>query len=115
MGRGPWRYIKWFIMKKILGYGVKPQNVLLTILVVILIAWAFFSSGYNDLSFDDGIPPTSYWWLNTLYFSFITYATVGFGDVSPTGWLVIVAMVEGILGVMLNAALIVVIFRKLIR
>ncbi len=50
-----------------------------------------------------------------LYFSVITFATVGYGDLSPSGWAAGCAMLEGLLGVFLNAAFIIVIFRKIIR
>ena len=59
--------------------------------------------------------PFAWSYLNALYFSVITFATVGYGDVRAVGWAAGLAMVEGLLGIALNAALVVVIFRKLIR
>ena len=40
-------------------------------------------------------------YLDTLYFSAITFTTVGYGDVSPTGILKLVASLEGFLGILL--------------
>jgi|GEM_PF-2238553 len=106
---------KWLLYRKVFGYGVKPQNVLITGLIIIFAFAAIYCFfGYYNLDFNCD-PPTDSEFVNALYFSVITYATVGYGDVSPQGWLVGLAMVEGLLGVVLNAALIVVIFRKLIR
>jgi uncharacterized protein YjbI with pentapeptide repeats len=115
---------KLLLYRGVLGYGVRPKKILYTILAVIIVGWLLFAvadvTGAVDhrkslstlewLPFGKGQPV-----LTGLYLSLITYATVGFGDVSATGWAAGVAMMEGLLGVALNAALIVVIFRKLIR
>ena len=97
------------------GYGVKPLNVFVTIGAVILVCaglfcWACYTGRITPGSF-----PFASSFLNGLYFSVITFATVGYGDVRAVGWAAGLAMVEGLLGIALNAALVVVIFRKLIR
>ena len=97
----------------VFGYGVRPKNIVIVILVVIIACTVCYYSGRSSLHIEHS--PTFNAVANALYFSVITYATVGYGDISPQGWLVGLAMVEGLLGVVLNAALIVVIFRKLIR
>jgi len=104
----------WFaLFRVVFGYGVKPRNIVATIFVVIIACAVCYYFWGNNLYTEHS--PTSNAVANALYFSVITYATVGYGDISPQGWLVGLAMVEGLLGVVLNAALIVVIFRKLIR
>jgi uncharacterized protein YjbI with pentapeptide repeats len=108
--------VLWFLYKEVVGYGVKPLKVIRTMGIVLVVCWLlYWIVGYSHLSFRGVEPPTPYPIVNAAYFSVITYATVGYGDVSPTGWIVGLAMAEGLLGVILNAALIVVIFRKLIR
>jgi len=112
------------LYRGVFGYGVRPRNVILTALVVVLVCGMFFTLAdakglleplqeeKNKRPFGTG-PASSI--MTGLYFSVITFATVGYGDVSATGWAAGLAMVEGVLGIVLNAALIVVIFRKLIR
>lgn len=47
----------------------------------------------------EGIPQTDF--ITALYFSAITYSTVGYGDVLPTGWLRILAGIEALNGLVL--------------
>jgi Ion channel/Pentapeptide repeats (9 copies) len=110
-------FLRSFIYKRVLGYGVRPRNVIYTIIAVILgftlIYWFGHSSLYpnNDFLHDT-------WWrqlANAFYFSVITFATVGYGDISPGNFLGFFAMLEGLFGVGLNAAFVVVLFRKIIR
>jgi len=89
-----------------------------TILVVIIVCSVLFWLAYPEnllLKSDSAKPLFTCQYLNGAYFSVITFATVGYGDVRAIGWAASLAMVEGLLGIVLNAALIVVIFRKLIR
>lgn len=108
----------WFLYRKVFGYGVKPINVVISIAIVMAICTGFFWWACADgkITCDpDGSLPFESSLLNGMYFSVITFATVGYGDLSPTGWAAGLAMVEGLLGIALNAALVVVIFRKIIR
>ncbi|WP_330109700.1 ion channel [Methylophaga thalassica] len=52
--------------------------------------------GFGELpgtSFDD--------WVNTLYFSFVAYSSLGAGDLSASGWLIILYGLEAINGLVL--------------
>jgi hypothetical protein len=40
-------------------------------------------------------------WLDYLYFSAVTYTTIGFGDIYPTGGLRLVAGAEGLIGLLM--------------
>jgi len=113
----PLRVGVWFLYRKVFGYGVKPINVVITIAVVIAICSGFFCWAYatGKIMSDSGSFPFASAFFNGLYFSVITFATVGYGDVRAIGWAAGLAMVEGLLGIGLNAALVVVIFRKLVR
>ncbi len=99
--------LHWFIYEKLLGYFCKWTNILFTILSVIV----FFAVVYN-LS---GSPFTP---IKSLYFSLITFTTVGYGDLSPdlksTG-LMLTAGIEGLLGVILISFLTVTIVRRYIK
>ncbi|MBN1592341.1 MAG: potassium channel family protein [Candidatus Coatesbacteria bacterium] len=111
------RFGKRVVSKWIFGYGVRLKNLIWTILVVIFgfggLFWLAIEA--EDLILKCTPKPFDSDCLNALYFSVITFATVGYGDVRAVGWAAGLAMVEGLLGIALNAALVVVIFRKLIR
>ncbi len=98
------------------GYGVRPWRVVITILVVVLaFGCLFWRAEAAGLIRSSDPPAFASPCLKGLYFSAITFATVGYGDVRALGWAASAAMVEGFLGILLNAALVVVIFRKMIR
>jgi len=73
------------------GYGEKPSRLLLTIIIAIL----FFGSVQFEFG---GIPGKTYW--EHVYFSGITFLTIGYGDLSPVGTIPrFVAVVEGAAGI----------------
>jgi hypothetical protein len=49
------------------------------------------------------------------YFSLITFATVGYGDITPTGIAKLLAATEGFFGVFMMSAFAVTFARKLLR
>jgi len=111
------RFASITINRVVFGYGVRLKNLIWTILLVL---FGFSGLFWLAIATDKLIlkcKPLPFDWdyLNALYFSVITFATVGYGDVRAVGWAAGLAMVEGLLGIALNAALVVVIFRKLIR
>jgi len=102
--------------REVFGYGVRPWKIVRAIVfVIVLFAFVFWRAKCRGLILSDSPPALSSGFLNSLYFSVITFATVGYGDVRALGWAASAAMVEGLLGIVLNAALVVVIFRKLVR
>ncbi len=110
------RWGKWLIFRKAFGYGVRPWNIVITILVVVLaFGCLFWRAEAAGLIRSTDPPAFTSPLLKGLYFSAITFATVGYGDVRALGWAASAAMIEGFLGILLNAALVVVIFRKMIR
>jgi len=111
---------KWLVFRKAFGHGVRPQNILITIGVVVAFFGLVFYIAHltGDIvphPGNDTRPAFASQPLNSLYFSVITFATVGYGDVRALGWAASAAMLEGLLGILLNAALVVVIFRKVVR
>jgi len=111
---------KLVVFKIVFGYGVKPWNVVATILAVVLAFSLVFAKAHQVGLIKphpsvDTVPAFASPLANGLYFSVITFATVGYGDVRGTGWAASFAMIEGLLGVVLNAALVIVIFRKMVR
>ena len=61
----------------------------------------------------DDVPITNFW--TSLYFSVVTFTTLGYGDMQPTGWMRGVAGFEALCGAGLMAAFVVVLSRKFVR
>lgn len=80
------------------GYGEKPARLLLALLVDIV----FFGTLQYWLN---GIPGKPWW--EVVYFSGITFLTIGYGDLSPVGFLPrFLAILEGASGVAVTGLLI---------
>lgn len=74
------------------------------------------SLNYNDIlmtiqNFDSILKD----FLLCLYTSFITFTTLGYGDVHPIGWSRLVATIESGLGIFMTALFIFVFTRKMLR
>jgi len=103
-----WRYI----LDITCGYGYKPERGFYFLFGV----WLIFSIFYTLISFFkgyglkiDGTEVSGFKniLLYALYFSAITFTTVGYGDVVPIDWLTrILASIEAILGVSIMAIII---------
>ncbi len=100
------------------GYGEKPVNVIRTMLFLIIccaILFGIFGVNYNDalIKFGSSDLPFITGVANLLYFSTVVFTTVGFGDITPLGYSKFIMMIEGFLGQVLMALLIVSFYRKL--
>lgn len=75
-------------------YGNKPERVVyFSILLIFLCAFFYFLFPQFIKPIED--PKT---FLDALYFSVVTFTTLGYGDLSPIGWLRTVALLEAFLG-----------------
>ena len=137
--RWPVRFLDWFFFKSCWGYGVYPLRIVLTVAAVILGFGGIYQlgagqetmKGYCATPFDapsageshTNAPPsgggveseecdTEF---HPLYFSVITFTTIGYGDYAPRGWVRWVAGAEGFLGLFLMAVFTVSFARKFIR
>ncbi len=95
------------------GYGTRPLRVLLSSLATILL----FGLGYTHVF---TLSPSGEVFSNVffkgLYFSAVTFLTIGYGDIQPpTQAIAFVASVEGFLGLFLMSYFTVAIVRKLLR
>lgn len=110
-------WLKWIgnhILHKIAGFGERPQWVLLWWAFIILL-WGFFYWIFNGIMVNSNISynPTP---LEALYFSGVTFTTLGFGDIAPKqGIFQLFALVEALLGAIFMAMFIFVFARKMIR
>lgn len=60
-------------------------------------------------------PETLYKLVEAEYLSFLTFVTLGFGDVSPEGWTKVVVSIEAVAGYLVFGLLLAVIVRKMFR
>ncbi len=105
---GWWEKTKWWFgylfMGLTCGYGVIPWRTIASIGILILsftLAYFFKEDSLEYKSDDqtrvgDNQGNHSFW--HCLYFSVVTFTTLGYGDFRPTGKFRYVAMTEGILG-----------------
>lgn len=98
--RGPVRFFVWMS-----GGLLKPYRLLacsmLCILLYSLLYW---------ISIDELKPAESYW--DCLYFSAISFTTIGFGDILPSGFARLLAVSEGLAGIVFSSSLVASIIRK---
>jgi len=84
------------------GYGEKPRRPLISA-GVIIISFAFLFWAFKWVITDQMEPLSRFW--DYLYFSGITFTTIGYGDMRPlaSSWARVLAFGEGFIGVFLIA------------
>ena len=104
------------------GYGERPfRIVVISALVILLFTFIFFFSGlnYNDetiiFSTSNTLSLNIQHLLNSLYFSVVTFTTLGYGDILPIGISKFFAGVEALLGGFILALFVVVFVKKMTR
>jgi hypothetical protein len=117
----PKRIISKFV-DLISGYGEKPLNVIIASIVLIAfcaLLYAFFGihDGDEDIRFslDAGFMELLHTYLECLYYSTVTFTTLGYGDIVPLGWSRAVAAVEAFVGSFSIALFVVVFVKKMTR
>jgi tetratricopeptide (TPR) repeat protein len=93
------------------GHGEKPSRTFLTCAFIILISAVFYSLGHTIKEGIISRPNLS----DALYFSVITFSTVGFGDVTAVGLTKLVVMLESLCGIFIMPLFIVGFSRKYLR
>ncbi|TQV85512.1 ion channel [Aliikangiella coralliicola] len=104
------------------GYGERPLKVIaFSLIVIVLFATLYFFSGLSfsgeSLAFD---PSMSFWenikiYFTALYFSVVTFTTLGYGDLAPIGVARALAALEAFLGSFTLALFVVVFVKKMTR
>jgi len=99
------------------GYGERPTRVLIASLLIILVCGFFYGSQFSHLVCRDN-PQRIFDIMDGLYFSTVTFTTLGFGDIypEPANMLTrLVAMAEAMSGVCLMALFIVSLSKRFSR
>ena len=110
---------QWLVFDKIGLYATSPGRVLLSVVVF----WFFFGSLYFLIDISGlgktvsavGNPDKLSALLQSFYHSGITFFTIGYGDVYPTGLSRVVSGLEGFMGVFMMSYFTVAFVRKVLR
>ena len=100
---------EFFIGRLLFGYGEKPLRPLLAGAIVVFICGVIF---WTTRGIDPN-PPCSF--LSSMYFSVVTFTTLGYGDLKPVPEMRWLAGTEAVLGAALMALFIVALSRKYSR
>lgn len=93
------------------GGFIKPWRIVFWAAVVIFGFAAMY--WHNASSFSNTDQICSYW--DALYFSGLTFTTIGYGDITPIDWMRGFAVLEGLFGIALGGALLVSLTRRYIE
>lgn len=107
----PYRFLS-FLFDLLCGYGEKPYNVLIWWFVTI----SLFAIAYGSMGGPSGNGETDLW--DSLYFSGVTFTTLGFGDLHPDPGSTIMKLFaagEAFIGAFLMSLFVVCLTRKLMR
>ncbi|KYK38513.1 MAG: hypothetical protein AYK18_17015 [Theionarchaea archaeon DG-70] len=97
------------------GYGEKPERTAISALVTIL-AFAFIYWSISCLHYPEDVHTALEKAVSSLYFSFVTFTTLGLGDIHPVNSLGrSLVCCEAVIGAFLIALFVVVFARKMMR
>ena len=97
------------------GYGERPERTLLSSLLTIL-SFAIFYFFSGCLKYPQDIHTVFEEFVCSIYFSFVTFTTLGLGDIHPVNNLGrMLVCVEAVIGAFLIALFVVVFARKMMR
>jgi Ion channel/Pentapeptide repeats (8 copies) len=109
--------VDWFC-----GYGEKPINVVsFSLVFIFLSAMIYFCIGINQgseslrLSFQANFLTNLYNFFSCLYFSVVTFTTLGYGELTPMGLTRAMAAMEAFVGSFTMALFVVVFVKKMTR
>ncbi|MGD2249442.1 MAG: pentapeptide repeat-containing protein [Candidatus Methanofastidiosia archaeon] len=112
------KYFQWLWLefyRRLAGYGEHPENTVIVSFSVILV-FALFYRGFGCLQYTVINSCLSQQIIDVLYFSFVTFTTLGLGDIRPmTSIGKMLVCLEAIIGAFLIALFVVGFFRKMAR
>lgn len=104
------------------GYGERPLRiVILSALVIMIFSFIYFITGLNysneiiQFSSSNSFLENMIDLLNALYFSVVTFTTLGYGDILPIGISKLFAGIEALMGGFILALFVVVFVKKMTR
>lgn len=104
------------------GYGEEPLRIIgFTLLTIFVYAACYLVSGLSyagqllQLELSKGLSTNFYYFLDALYFSIVTFTTLGYGDITPQGFSRFLAATEALMGSFTLALFVVVFVKKMIR
>jgi len=106
-----------YMFDLVCGYGEKPRNIVICCFVLIL-AFSFVYMFPNGLIYKGELEISGSPWIryfHSLYFSVITFATLGQNEFQPTGYMRPFIMAEALLGIFMIVLFVLVLGRKMIR
>jgi tetratricopeptide (TPR) repeat protein len=107
-------FFSWLILTAsfiIWGHGERPSKAFSSAIFVILVSAFFYTFG-NLLKNNVVFKPTIF---ESLYFSVVTFTTVGYGDIVPQGAAKLLAVIESFSGVFIMPLFIIALSRKYLR
>jgi hypothetical protein len=108
----PWRRVELFIYWALAGFGYRPLRVLASASAVVLLYGVFYWV-LNGVRFaTHSGEPANFW--DCVYFSGITFTTLGYGDLMPAANARLLALTEATLG-MFTMGFLVVVFANRLR
>ena len=120
----PWSF-KWIfsmLVDKLCGYGEKPENtVIFSMVLIFLSAIMYFLFGVNhgdevlQIDFSQSFLSNVTTFLMTLYYSVVTFTTLGYGDITPFGITRLFAALEAFIGSFTIALFVVVFVKRMTR
>ena len=110
---GGWKEKLWLsILWVLCGYGERPGRAFASFLVTIVV-FAVIYMNLSLINVDGTI--LRYDFGNALYFSVVTFTSLGYGDIRPTGIAKMFAGIEALLGIFLISLFVFVFCRKMVR
>ncbi|NJE02189.1 potassium channel family protein [Thermococcus sp. JdF3] len=108
-------FVEWLLADLSSEYGTNWVRLFLFSLLVIIGNAVPYTIWSHQI---DGFPETSnivVRFANALYYSLVTFTTLGYGDMHPTGWLKALSAIEALTGAVFMALIVAVIARKWMR
>jgi TPR repeat protein len=108
----PWRRVELFVYWALAGFGYRPLRVMGSAMVVILAYGVLFWALNGVTPAMPAAQPVTFW--DCVYFSGITFTTLGYGDLMPAADARLLALTEATIG-MFTMGFLVVVFANRLR